>query len=67
MKYNKKHIPVEPETHQRFKIASVKAGMNYDELIKYALNLIAAYPPNSGKRKYHLDHHDPEIANSEAV
>ena len=45
MKYNKKHIPVEPETHQRFKIASVKAGMNYDELIKYALNLIAAYPP----------------------
>ena len=41
-----KHILIKPETKQRFKVAAVKAGMTYDEYIKYLLNLGQAYPPN---------------------
>ena len=51
MKYEKKHIPVEPDTHARFKVAAAQAGMKYDEYIKYLLNLGAAYPPKQTTKK----------------
>jgi len=45
MTEKRKIIAVSPEAHRRFKVAAAKAGLTHDELVKYALNLVAAYPP----------------------
>ena len=45
MTNQEKSIRVKADTHTRVKVAAAKAGLTHDEIVKYALNLIAAYPP----------------------
>ena len=46
-----KHLRIKEDTHTRVKVAAAQAGMTHDELVKYALNLVKAYPPTMDYKK----------------